>query len=744
MQPARVAYAAALEASNDEQWAKLLLELDFFKELGKGVQEKLTSICQDLSIPQGTVIFRQGDPPGNCYVLVEGSVGIFVKSDEELQMLDSRQGTPRDQNGVLLKGRRSLEITEVSSMRSERRVSTIEGLEFDGLPPVSPKKMDRVKTLPAALGLAKAAESAKRPSSPLKRHSQCQIDDGATVTAIKSTPDGLAIPAVGKVMSRRHSVMSIATHSSNNSKSPVSKELDSDSESGLADGVSEPLSVRSTDSALTDSDGVSDGEDDEDKIRNKRQAMAKSHSRRTLVRFSRYESHESDGDGEESEEDIPNVADFQLMTRRVSMPAVLTNTNRKFGVCLSEAVCNDEEPCVEIRRCETAEGFSLYHEKSFLGTMVATKGPGTLLGERALMKDEPRSATLKCLEDCEFLAISRNDFNTLLKTEMNNIQNAKVQFLKQHVPGMLRLPKPRRGRADVTYFFNKSSYAKGHTFLTQGAEGSDLICIVAKGAVEISRLQEREKSATLPFPDRPAAPMSPFRNPRSTPGTPSSSRPGSRPGSSGCQRPQQEQEVNRSRRVGTLVAGSVFGSLPTGGPEPFTVRVLTAPCECYVLTKHEMQRLPRYLLQQVKEYLVRSTTWRLREYKEVCARGQFSASDNISPKLTPAQIVAGVGLPQTSPPSERRRPGSTAGSPDSSPHFSLGSQGAIGFGGGGRSASNASSDKPVVLLGAMRRNKASSCASLLPVKTSKTALSHALGASARCGSAGASLRRSSC
>lgn len=47
---------------------------------------------------------------------------------------------------------------------------------------------------------------------------------------------------------------------------------------------------------------------------------------------------------------------------------------------------------------------------------VGTRGPGTIIGEMALVDNEPRMATIKALEECSLLEISKADFNRRLKT----------------------------------------------------------------------------------------------------------------------------------------------------------------------------------------------------------------------------------------------------------------------------------------------------------------------------------------
>jgi EAL domain-containing protein (putative c-di-GMP-specific phosphodiesterase class I)/CRP-like cAMP-binding protein len=46
---------------------------------------------------------------------------------------------------------------------------------------------------------------------------------------------------------------------------------------------------------------------------------------------------------------------------------------------------------------------------------VDTRGPGSIIGEMALVDDDPRTATLKAISDCTLLEISKNDYAQRLK-----------------------------------------------------------------------------------------------------------------------------------------------------------------------------------------------------------------------------------------------------------------------------------------------------------------------------------------
>ena len=55
--------------------------------------------------------------------------------------------------------------------------------------------------------------------------------------------------------------------------------------------------------------------------------------------------------------------------------------------------------------------------------ILAVLGPGDFFGEMGLIDDEPRAASVLTIEPCEFVVITKDDFNVLLK---NNFEIAMV------------------------------------------------------------------------------------------------------------------------------------------------------------------------------------------------------------------------------------------------------------------------------------------------------------------------------
>eukprot|EP00929_Paragymnodinium_shiwhaense_P111979 TRINITY_DN80226_c0_g1_i1.p1 TRINITY_DN80226_c0_g1~~TRINITY_DN80226_c0_g1_i1.p1 ORF type:complete len:596 (+),score=111.83 TRINITY_DN80226_c0_g1_i1:244-2031(+) len=475
-------------ALQGQKWAKLLLKFKFFQELESGVQSQLARICEHETVEAGTVLFRQGDPPGSCYVILQGQVEVWVKSEEELRHGDSRLGTPR------CEPTRERRV----SLSDGCRLSYVEGLEEQGEKLSEPRKQ--------ASGIGGALADVSEPLSP-------------------KSP-----------------------------KSPLSPKMRASRQnSGLPGGIG--------DGAVGSGEAPASGN-----VRGK--------MRGSVFRGS-------------------------VMDRRPSI-SLLTN----FG----------SFPTVRRR---TMEAFSKYHDHSFLGVQVAVKGSGDIFGELALLQEQPRSATIKCREECEFLIISRASFDQVLKAEMNRKKLEKQEFLKAHVPGLRRLPPPRAGRADATYFFRKGNYPRGYCFLTQASKTDDILAIVHQGTVEILWNEVGE----LGGGSRPITPSSRPRTPLSRPGSAVSRCESLSPKKrSSADLPSgldvMSSSASSARRIGLVMPGGVIGSMPTGDAEPFTLRVSSATCEVFFVNRQEMSKLPRALLDEVYEYLIRTQTWRLNCFRE--------------------------------------------------------------------------------------------------------------------------------
>lgn len=247
---------------------------------------------------------------------------------------------------------------------------------------------------------------------------------------------------------------------------------------------------------------------------------------------------------------------------------------------------------------KTAEGFSNYHDGSEIGQRCAVFGPGKLFGELALMQSVPRSATIKCLKDSEFLVICRREFDQVLKEEIAQANSRKNKFLHDHVPGMRDLPPVKLGcnRPHASYFFKKASYCKDHEFLTQGMCQEDTLFVIIRGSVELRRYETPGRKLPSRRHRRVMKSWTPSQQVTQD---------------SEDEVPEKEDYV---RKMGIMLAGSVFGSLPMAEPEPFTV-VANSLCEAYYVSGQDFMKLPRSLINSIQEHLANTVTWRLARLK---------------------------------------------------------------------------------------------------------------------------------
>jgi len=324
-----------------------------------------------------------------------------------------------------------------------------------------------------------------------------------------------------------------------------------------------------------------------------------------------------DADDEEVAPGSPAAREEARKSRRASfVGSQATMTRRTSATITAEmaAILQASKP--------TVEGFSTYYPDLDLGTKVATLQAGSLVGELALLHDQKRSASLKCLQDTKMIIIHRREFENVLRGEMQRVQQEKEIFLLGHLPGLRHLaPAPKgRVRPHPSYYFQKTTVAKGHEFLKQGQMAEPQLHIVFNGTVERRRCEvklgyadpvaEASRLAIMKAstPSRPR--LSALR------GLPSRPQSATSLGHSGT---KQSFDVMSSkskvvRRVGTLQVGAVFGSLSVVanlGEEPFTV-VATSSVEVYSIGS-EFARLPRKLIDTIQEQLLKSMHLQLKQ-----------------------------------------------------------------------------------------------------------------------------------
>lgn len=355
---------------------------------------------------------------------------------------------------------------------------------------------------------------------------------------------------------------------------------------------------------------------------------------------------------------------------KAKLPSVMTSMSKKIGsvlfrqgdppgncyIVLSGAaaiyVKSEDEFAVEaaspqaslVSGIRTVEGFSLYNEESKFGKQIGVLGPGTLVGELALINDQPRSASIKCIEDTEMLVIRRSDFDNILKEEMVRKGDEKLRFLMAHVPGMRDVPVPKSGtkQPHASYFFKKLTFKRGHRFFQEGTVAEPSIIVLYKGSVESRRSELALPGMGSPLPSSSSTPAlredplpggAKLGNYRRTPDMISRSNYQARMKSHA-----REQELDETvNRLGVLMPGSVFSSLPFQEKEPFTVSVTSQQCEVFVCSGQDYMKLPRKLLDIILEYTAHAAAWRLKCHHHIqdFRRSRPVGADQLAKKRQP-------------------------------------------------------------------------------------------------------------
>mmetsp|Transcript_47273 Transcript_47273/g.110180 ORF Transcript_47273/g.110180 Transcript_47273/m.110180 type:complete len:819 (-) Transcript_47273:51-2507(-) len=207
------------------------------------------------------------------------------------------------------------------------------------------------------------------------------------------------------------------------------------------------------------------------------------------VRLARKGGHDYDNEKEETEEE---EAHYESGTS-----SMLLRTNS------GKAESERSAPPVHM----TLEGYSCYGGTTNLGERVGSIGAGDFFGEIALVYGQVRSATIKLIQDSELLMIKGSDFNELCRKRLLEQSDDKLKFLVKHVPGIRTHQHRRRGNQgkDVSHFWRRMTFPKGHTFLSQGSRSQPALYVVTTGTVEFLR-QEAARAAVTPKAPRPVRP----------------------------------------------------------------------------------------------------------------------------------------------------------------------------------------------------------------------------------------------
>merc|ERR1712096_97175 len=121
---------------------------------------------------------------------------------------------------------------------------------------------------------------------------------------------------------------------------------------------------------------------------------------------------------------------------------------------------------------------------------MAVLEAGYSFGELALVNHEPRSATIKCLENCYFAVLSRNDFEVILgKSEKNKLNEIVKFFQSQYF--LNHCAKPFISK--VINHFKLVHFKQKQVILSEGEEAK-YFYLIQNGNFKFTKKREQDNN----------------------------------------------------------------------------------------------------------------------------------------------------------------------------------------------------------------------------------------------------------
>eukprot|EP00928_Gymnodinium_smaydae_P021303 TRINITY_DN18295_c0_g1_i1.p1 TRINITY_DN18295_c0_g1~~TRINITY_DN18295_c0_g1_i1.p1 ORF type:complete len:1219 (-),score=195.11 TRINITY_DN18295_c0_g1_i1:45-3701(-) len=561
---------------------RLLNEFPFFKRFSASIQEQLPQMVRYCTYGIGDVIYREGDPPGPCYIVLSGNVRTWrrITCGCGEPVRDRNRICPRCRalrpkgppkcfcGNVLLNeaafcrrcgtvraaGNRDLLqcpepgcawIGEESKFKQHRieHINNRHNLSFDER--TSKADLHNVRFAPRQWVNARQFDE---PVAKLVHNS----DTGATLLDLCSLISMYPMGADVVVQKARIPPEDLWQHDAEQLK--WSDELARSRAKCLMKELMK-LGVREEQLQATVEEG---------------------HEAAVFVRFY------SDGKVQESISvyEKPSASAQQKCSSVGSMLSeeLRTAIHCHCGNLLSE----DANYC---NRCGTKLPFSLARSRANVmtdcgdceSTPVADLGPGCFFGHPALINDLPRRITVTCSSDCEFLYIERSRIAEIIHQEQLQKEAAhkeKMAFLLDHLSVLRKMPAATASR--LGDYFEKHAFPLHHTFFAQGKRGEGSYYMVWQGSVELLIRGEPQvfKSSHV--------------------------------------------RGSGLRRLGVLQAGAIFASSSPRSFENFTAAVTSAPCEVLRLARAHFRNMPESVLKALKGLDDQTTAWRLSRADSNC------------------------------------------------------------------------------------------------------------------------------
>jgi len=114
---------------------------------------------------------------------------------------------------------------------------------------------------------------------------------------------------------------------------------------------------------------------------------------------------------------------------------------------------------------------------------VAKLVDGSSFGELALIEQKPRAATIRCLQSCHLMVLTKADYSRVIGKIEKRTYNEKINFLR-NIPVFQLLTRTSLGK--MTYYFEDIKTIK-NAYLYREGDSTDNVYIVKRGEFQVTK-----------------------------------------------------------------------------------------------------------------------------------------------------------------------------------------------------------------------------------------------------------------